>query len=196
MPAVWEQRYSRAIARLLGLRESTQQEVLPDLMPVISVADPSAADQIWARGELRVTAGFAVTGVAAQSSLIEIVNPAGSNCICIAEHIHISSAGDSQIHIAGSGASGALGGAVATLAPTDARGVLSRACTFNAGTAVVAGSYAARFQVIASTPQQWELFNVIPPGQLLRIWSVIPNLAFTGTVRWRERQVQATEIGR
>lgn len=62
MPSVWEQRWAEYVRRLGALRESSALELLPDLMPVLPVVDPSAEELLLARRERRFACNFNLPG--------------------------------------------------------------------------------------------------------------------------------------
>jgi hypothetical protein len=72
--AVWEQRFAALVRKVAALRESTSLELLPDLMPVLSVLDPSAAEQLVIRGERLCMSLFTSPAVVGRRAAVELAN--------------------------------------------------------------------------------------------------------------------------
>jgi hypothetical protein len=85
MASFWEQRFTALVRRALGLRESTALEPLGDLMPVLPVVDPAAAEWPLARNERRWAGWVTTPAVAGRNGLVMLVNPFGSDTLAVVE---------------------------------------------------------------------------------------------------------------
>jgi hypothetical protein len=92
MSVTFEFRFAEYIRRLMGLRESTALDVLPDLMPVVSVLRDEDPALYRLRNEKLFGAGVEGTSAAAQFPTCWLTNPS-PNAIVVCETLTIHSGG-------------------------------------------------------------------------------------------------------
>lgn len=200
MASVWEHRWSELVARVTGLRESTSLELLPDLMPVLQVLDPSEPELHLYRGERLCVGRVSVVAVAAQYSYFTVWNPVASGALVIVDRVNIYSPGAgvayepeySGVQFGTPSTSPAfadvravrqLGGAVITR-PQAILGSGTTASALGGGCSTGGPS---------STPTTFEVGIVLAPGFTAYFKCDTPNTTLGAGVHWRERPVNARE---
>jgi hypothetical protein len=81
--SVWEQRLTQLVAEVTQRRESKALELLPDLMPVLSVLDPASPELYDYRGEDLCWGVRNQPAVAGQRSSAGLRNPTGSGMLVV-----------------------------------------------------------------------------------------------------------------
>lgn len=199
MPSVWEQRFSRFVRRFTAQREAASLELVPDLLPVLSVAQPDDLDVRTLRGE-RPCSGFFTQAAAPGFFNFQALVNGTDNVLLVVEDMDLwGGAGGIQAGILG-GAT-ALGAASGQLGPRDSRwiGTPVQAVWRYGTTGGAAMGQSSLWSsmgtmALASTVMNIRLPVVIAPGYSLIIVSLAANEALRVALRWRERVVDAAEL--
>lgn len=202
MPAVWESRFAELVRRLTAGRESTELELINDLMPVMPVCDPQAAEMPLVRRERRFSAYNYAAAVAGQQGYCVISNYADSGVLVVLEEILPWVAAGSTTLDGRMFDAASLAGGIVRGVPMDMRGVpnvttanWSRAETRNNTAAAVIGTQFWLGEVRATgSVVSWPMPVVLRPNSSVAFWCGTANLAMGMTFRWRERAVDASEL--
>lgn len=81
----FEHRFAEALRKILGLRESTALDVLPDIMPVLPCLDADDPAQALPRGERLFTGGALGTAAGAQFPVVWLENNTANTLVVLTE---------------------------------------------------------------------------------------------------------------
>lgn len=202
MTAVWEQRFAAFVRRLTALRESSSLELLPDLMPVLSVLNPDEAELHLLRGERICWGRDTAIAVAARFSFVELLNPVTNvNLLAVVDELRVSSSQLCRLVV-----SPVSYGAAASTSPcfTDGRGLRWSAgssfttkptCIVNFGDAAALGASDIGDDThVAPTNFTTDPRAVLLPGMCVRVISTVANASVTVSYKWRERAANRDEL--
>lgn len=201
MASAWEQRWAEFVRRMAGLRESTSLELLPDLMPVLQVVDPSEPElHLYRRERLAQGWYIEVAGGAGVYSYLELCNPAGSGSLVVVDTMELQSAAVLSWDLFDSVP---IGTVRANKSYTDARAVASSAGAITTqpvaelrtgNTAAIATLRVGHTFVAPATPTRYDAELVLPPGWRLYVSAQTLNTQVAGRFRWRERPCDPSEL--
>lgn len=200
MTAVWEPRFAELVRRLANLRESTQLELLPDLMPVVPVVSADDVEHQWARGDYPLMGGVRQVGGAAQYASFLLWNPPGSGKLVFVDELQAAAEGagwmvfGTQLNPYSVSPAGGGWGAVGSLTGLDSRPMdmsggtptLTVASLWSQawGSTIATGTFShSPNGPPTRAPARW----VVAPGWGLNCSARTANTACHFSVKWRER---------
>lgn len=213
MGAVWNNRFAKALAALAALKESTALELLPDLMPVLPLADAQAMEHLLVRGERTWGGRIGVDPAAGQFAQCTIVNPVGSGVLVTVEDVHCWHDVAAFSYIAGwapgvqaTGAVNESQGRTLDMRPIDtAFGLVSQALLRGYSQAASGALTWLDFfhtrdvtaiAIDIASPGRPRMpgggFAVLPPGAALDIRLQTADIMLNAFFRWRERVLDTT----
>lgn len=195
MASVWEQRWSDFVRTVTSLRESTELELLPDLMPVLLVNDPVAPELARARGERLITASISGTAAAAQFATLWVENRAATNVLVVLRNIIIVSSVGQVVGMRS--VASAAPGAPTTVQSDDDRdpGVsMATRMVFESAVASFVTATSRTFAIQGSVLTQVPIQQVIAPGFSFQVQLQTANSDLRIMVQGYERVVTAREF--
>lgn len=199
MPSVWEQRFSRFVRRTTAQRETATLELVPDVLPVLPVIEPSDLDLRTLRGE-RPCAGFYTQAAAPGFFNFQALVNDTANCLLTIENFDIwGGAGGAQAGLFSGPL--ALGAAHGQLGVRDSRwlgspvqAIWKQGTTGGAAMGQTSLWSSMGTLALAVPERNIPLPIVVRPGDSF-IWVCLAaNEALRLAVRWRERVVDAAEL--
>lgn len=190
-------RYSDLLRRTLGMKGVTEvaAELSPELSPVF-VLETERPEWEFLKNEKLVGATFQKTGEVALASAVRLSNPAASGVVAVFSRMHINSAAAGIILWERNTDQGVL----ASLLPTVARDTRWEALTTSvllqsvAAVGASGDSFGSTVN-LANVPVEYVDSIVLTPGQQVQMTQLTVNTSIRGYWTWRERRLDALEIG-
>lgn len=193
MPAVWEQRFTDALQRLLSLRESTALDVLPDVMPVLPLIDAADPEVYRLRGCKLVSGGIDVTAAAAQFPTAYFGVPASNtNTLLVLRRFIVSVPVAQEVTFVNGVAPG---GGISGLLSDDRRETSTTIQTQRASVSEVASFGGARRLLLpAGVPFVFDYPVVLDTGEWLAVQGQTAASRLVVIAMGYERTVQPAEL--
>lgn len=198
MASVWLGRYSDWLTRLLNSKGGPLLvDVDPSLRAVAAVQEGN--EDRYLQGWNRFGFALGVSAVAANFPTFQIRNPAGSNIVAVVESLtFFQSAADEPSLTWGATVTDLTSVASLTFTRIDPRGQPQPTCIISS---VAGPANLAIFRQIAQQaggfaefiPTVNSEFTVLP-GQILKAFGNLANIAATFSILWRERALQQSEL--
>jgi hypothetical protein len=186
MASAWETRFAEFVRRMVGWRESSALEVLPDLMPVLPVIDATDPAVRLTRRERRFAAHLLIGPGVGQFPTVQLYNPAGSNILVQLEEAWLFGGGAEWYADLFSGAGG---GTVTAGKPLDSR-IVTPAQGVLTGQTAPGGTYTLWRSLMASAgnvPIVWQPGVVLAPDGRLELQGSLANTLGSAWLMWSER---------
>lgn len=201
MASVWEQRFASLVKRVLGLRESTTLEALPDLMPVLPVLDANDFAYATLRGDRWVSSRQTVVAVAAQGSRVQLFNNTTDRLVFV-ESVELSvlNVGDmvgwylAGIHLAAGATGGYLDGRDQGSVPTGSLAFEAETSAASPATANWIGHTTLSAVPTAGSTVMIYPKVVLRPNQALRFECGTVNNGMRASIMYRERSCGPGEL--
>lgn len=196
--AAWEQRFSEYLRKLFGTRESGAFELLPDIMPVAAVLDPSAPELALLRNERLITGGRGISAAAAQFPTVWVGLPnTAANVLLVVESMVVSVIATQQVQW--SAVLGTFLGSTPSLTtrmlPNDGRFGGSTPCQAMLGASSEVASFGIYPQaaVLLNQPVLLPVNVVLLPGQYMGVQGQLANSMLQVAFFGYEREVSQSE---
>jgi hypothetical protein len=190
-------RYNRLLSRLTSTRGEPLEGLAPELIPILLLEGPAADPRYASLAEDRMAAGFSFLAASAGNfGVSKIANPAGSGILILLELVSVQlSAGNADIFTTSLGEAG-FSAPLTTVGFRDARvrGAAPAAHLVNQNNVSQTGG---RFYRIPgpTVGREVALPFVIPPGFEVGICNDTVNASSNHSYAWRERALEAGELG-
>jgi hypothetical protein len=199
MPSVWDQRWAELVRRMTALHESTSLELLPDLMPVLEVSEPTSGEQFLLRRERLCGGWCGLVPTAGQNANLLLQNLSPNLLITVDRAwVRASAAADVRARI---GVSIITGSPATTKGFKDVRGIIQSSTAPMAELRVwdVAGTLTGpdTDRPSVTVANEWaEVAGpwVLSPQTALAIVSVTVTVTLEARFHWRERFVEPEEL--
>lgn len=194
-------RYSELLRRALGMKGVTEVsgELSPEISPTWQLESDSDEWQ-FLKGVRIISSSLSIAAVAAQASRLQLVNPAASGVIATVFPVVFTGGITVTLILRMVGTALAVLGTVGTSVPRDNRWNLPAG---GASPLILSGEASADainagFLVHIGPVPANETFNlpvpiVLTPGSSIQWGSSVDNVAVTGSVHWKERQIPVLE---
>ncbi len=189
-------RYSELLRRILGMKgqEFVASELSPEISPAF-ILEAELPEWQFLRNQKLMGVVYALPAVAAQNSVVHLVNPAGSGVLATVVRSIYSAVGDTS-YVLGRGAQTANLGTVLPSVARDTRFPIVNASALIAsqGNNVVgAGEAFHSTGVLSLTPDEFTDPVVLTPAHQFEVSSISTNVAIRGAIQWLERRMDVLE---
>ena len=194
-------RLNRYVQKLLVIKNTALRSLNPDLQANLSLF--SGAEERYLQGWQRFSLTTTISAVAAQLSLYQMRNPAGSGIVAILEAISVFAGANELITLAVLPQT-ADAGTILTpaLLRMDPRGQPTSSMKLSSGTGTLpafgtaaayrsfAGLNGVAGQPIQTVNQEWTIL----PGDAFQVLGELVNTQMSVAVIWRERVLESSEL--